>query len=128
LLEEAITRRNADHVVVMGDFNYPSIDYDKGEVNTGLESDASKFNYKMLDLTMYQQLTEMTRIRQGQHPSMLDYVFTDEQNRVELIHYEVPLGKSDHICLQWAIKKERPTCWKETKKTKLLEGQLCRNQ
>jgi hypothetical protein len=76
-----------------------SLDY-----NEAIMSDASKFYYKMLDLAMYQQVTEMMRIRQGQHPSILDYVFTDEQNTVERIQNEVPLGKSDHICLQWAIK------------------------
>jgi hypothetical protein len=70
---------------------------------------ASKFYYKMLDLAMYQQVTEMTRIREEHHSSTLDYVFTAEQNTVEFIHYEVPLGKSNHVCLQWATKAKGPT-------------------
>jgi len=28
-------------------------------------------------------------------------VFTDEEKIVENLKYEVPLGKSDHVCLTW---------------------------
>lgn len=117
LLDRVINGKIAEHTVVMGDFNYPTINYEKSEVNTGPESDASKFYYKMLDLAMYQQVTEKTRVRQGQKPSMLDYIFTDEQNMVDVIYYEQPLGKSDHVCMQWAVKTERPN--KHENRTKL---------
>ena len=89
-------------------------------MDAGPESDSSKFYYKMLDLAMYQQVTEITRFRQGQQSSMLDYVFTDEENMIELINYEVPLGKSDHICMNWTVKVERLI--KQENQTKLTIG------
>ena len=52
---------------------------------------------------MVQHVTEATRFRQGQRASILDYIFTDEDNVVDNIQYEVPLGKSDHCCLTWVI-------------------------
>jgi ribonuclease P/MRP protein subunit RPP40 len=76
----------------------------------------------MLDLAMNQQVTEFTRVRQGQQPSMLDYVFTDEQNMVELINYEVPLGKSDHVCLQWTVSLERPNSKENQTKLNYWKG------
>jgi len=100
-------RKVDNHAVVIGDFNYLSIDYETSIVNAGPECDASKIYYKMLNLDKHQKVTELTSVRQGQKSSMLEYVFTDEQNMIELINYDVPLGKSDHVCLQWLVKSER---------------------
>ena len=44
-----------------------------------------------------------TRFRQNQTPSTLDYVFTEEENVIEAISYDVPLGKSDHVVLTWEM-------------------------
>ena len=48
-------------------------------------------------------MTNATRIRQNQTPSKLDYVFTDEENLIEVVNYEVPLGKSDDVVLTWTL-------------------------
>jgi len=37
--------------------------------------------------------------RSGSVRSNLDYVFTNEENRIDQAEYEVPLGKSDHAVL-----------------------------
>ena len=48
-------------------------------------------------------MSQPTRFRQNQHPSTLDYVFIDEENLIDDIQFEAPLGKSDHVVLQWDL-------------------------
>jgi len=42
-----------------------------------------------------------TQFREGQEPSTLDYIFTDEENFTERISICSPLEKSDRAVLQW---------------------------
>ena len=48
-------------------------------------------------------MTQPTRFRQNQTSSTLEYVFTEEENLIEAINYDVPLGKSDHVVLTWEM-------------------------
>ena len=61
------------------------------------------FFAKTQELCLFQHGTDVTKIRQNQAPSKLDYVFTDEENLVDVVSYEVPLGKSDHVVLTWKL-------------------------
>ena len=44
---------------------------------------------------------EPTRLREGQSPSILDLVFTNEENMVDKINYLPGLEKSDHLELDF---------------------------
>ena len=90
-------------MLIMGDFNYPAIDYLQNSVSAGHDSAAAKFLDITQDLLLFQHVTEPTRMRQGQQPSTLDYVFTDSNNVIEEIKYRDPLGKSDHVTLMWDL-------------------------
>ena len=59
------------------------------------------FFQKSQDLYLIQNVTDETRIREGQQASVIDYIFTDEDLLVDNLQYETPLGKSDHVCLVW---------------------------
>ena len=50
---------------------------------------------KTRDLFLVQHVTEPTRFHQGHRSSVLDYIFTDEDNIVDNIQYKEPLRKSD---------------------------------
>ena len=97
LLDSAVNYAASAHVMILGDFNYPGIDYDNLAVAPGSKA-ATDFFDKTMDLFLIQNITECTRYRQGQRSSKLDYVFTDEENLVENVEYFPPLGKSDHVC------------------------------
>jgi len=97
LLDSAVNYAASAHVMILGDFNYPGIDYDNLAVAQGSKA-ATDFFDKTMDLFLIQNITECTRYRQGQRSSKLDYVFTDEENLVENVEYFPPLGKSDHVC------------------------------
>lgn len=103
LLEAAVNDKKSSMILIMGDFNYRNIDYVSHMVMSGDDSAESRFFNKTNDLFLVQHVTEATRFRQGQRASVLDYIFTNEDNIVDNIHYQEPLGKSDHCCLSWAI-------------------------
>lgn len=87
----------------MGVFNYPSIDYHQELVMAGQESAPAKLLEATQDLLLFQHVKKPTRIRQGNQPSTLDYVFTDDDNLIDDIVYNEPLGKSDHVVLEWDL-------------------------
>ena len=54
------------------------------------------------DLFLMQNVFEVTRMRRGQEPSRLDYVFTLNENEVDNdLEYLAPLGMSDHVGILW---------------------------
>ena len=95
--------RHVTHVLIMGDFNCPAIDYGGGYVQAGGTTFDTEFFDKTSDLLLVQNIFEYTRIRSGCIPSKLDYVFTEEEHLVEAVHYEAPLGKRDHVVLTWSL-------------------------
>ena len=101
LMEKAVLRMRPDHLLIMGDFNYPEINYTDETVTASVNDSSSLFFNKTQELCLLQHVTEFTRVRQHQAPSTLDYVFTDEENLIDSIAYEPPLAKSDHVVLKW---------------------------
>jgi len=81
------------HILIMGDFNFPEIDYASERVAGRDTEPPAKFFTKTQELCLFQHVNDVTRIRQNQTPAKLDYIFTDEENFIEMISYEVPLGK-----------------------------------
>ena len=71
-------------------------------VNSGGDAPAAReFLDKTMDVFLHQNVHEATRIRHGQNPSKLDYIFTEEDNLIDNLEILPLLGKSDHACLQF---------------------------
>ena len=107
LMDKAADRTGNDHVVILGDFNYPQIDYVNENVTARDDDSATLYFNKTQDLCLYQHVHKPTRFRQHQTLSTLDYVFTDE-NLIDTIQYNSPLGKSDHVVLSWDLRLGSP--------------------
>ena len=103
MLEAAASNRMSSKILILDDFNYPSIDFVDHIVKTGDDSVETKFFNKTQHLFLVQHVTQATRFRQGQKASVLDYILTDENNVIDNIQYEEPLGRSDHCCITWII-------------------------
>jgi len=88
------------YVLIIGDFNYPDINYSQQFVTANDDTAPARFFNTTQELFLFQNVTLPTRVRQGQQPSVLDYIFTDEDNLVDELQYNTPLGKSDHVVLQ----------------------------
>ena len=56
------------------------------------------------DCCLIQHVNLPTRARIGQNPSILDLILTNNENSIEDLVVESPLGKSDHGCLKFKIK------------------------
>ena len=101
LLDKVANIKGISHILLMGDFNYPEIDYTTATSSSSDRSHASRFLKKTQDNFLVQNVFEPTRYRPNCNPSNLDYVFASEENLVEDLKYEAPIGKSDHVCLTW---------------------------
>ena len=99
-----INTQKVSHVLVMGDFNYPRIDFASFHVNDTEESESVKFFDAIQDQFLTQHVRFNTRFRSGNEPSLLDYVFTNEEGMVDKMECLSPLGKSDHVGISWEFK------------------------
>jgi transcription termination factor NusB len=102
LLKKA-SKMKTSHLLLMGDFNFPQIDFDKYVVSDSDESSAQVFFDCIQDLFLIQHVKFSTRIRHGQRPSLLDLVFTNEIGMVVDLKEMPPIAKSDHIGISWSL-------------------------
>jgi hypothetical protein len=89
------------HILVLGDFNYKEIKWKDNVVDKAEDSSVYRFYECVQDNYLTQHVDEDTRHRGGQKPSLLDLVFTNEENMIDSdnISYDFPLGNSDHCIL-----------------------------
>ena len=83
LLDSVSSIKGTSHLLLMGDFNYPEIDYSSATSNSSDRSHASRFLIKTQDNFLVQNVFEATRHRPNCNPSKLDYIFTSEDNLVD---------------------------------------------
>jgi len=102
-MEAASQCKIASHMTIFGDFNYRSIDYAQYSVAPDRGLALQVFFEKTQHLFLVQNVHAFTRCREGQRSSVLDYIFTDEENMIDDLEYLAPLGKSDHACLIWSM-------------------------
>ena len=84
-----------NRILLMGDFNMKEINWVENEVIGGPTSQPFIFNEWIKDCFLYQHMLEPTRFRDEQE-SILDLIFTKEEEDVKNIESDLPLGKSDH--------------------------------
>ena len=99
LLPSAVDYTRPSKLLLMGDFNYPEIEYDNYTVNAVKASDPYRFFTRTQDLFLLQLAMENTRMRLGNSPSLLDLIFKNEDNLIDQMSYGAPVGKGDHVSL-----------------------------
>ncbi|XP_052786222.1 uncharacterized protein LOC128221661 [Mya arenaria] len=107
-----ISDMNFHDLIIVGDFNYPDIDWENCVADRE-NSDSDLFAECVKDCFLIQHVDEPTRYRGNQRPSILDLVMTNEENVISDLQYHAPFGNSDHCCLAFEYK-----CIAETKSTK----------
>ena len=83
-----------------GDFNMPHIVWISRTVTSQSSKDAEFLNL-VDDLFLSQHVNFPTRVREGQVPSLLDLVLTNDENFISGITSFPPLGKSDHVTISF---------------------------
>ena len=133
LLLELMDRANEiagdNRVLIMGDFNVPSIDWANKDLNTGAKPIESQMLDTINDCFLHQHVREPTRWRNEQ-ASTLDLIFTKEEEDIRNIEVMPPVGGSDHgvvvgdfVC-EWKSKVEfKPRrMYYKGKYDKIIEG------
>ena len=87
------------HLAVLGDFNYPEIDWSLEKSTMGENHPATKFYKATKEAYLIQHQMEPTRFRDGQRPTLDDLVLTNRDDIVQDITRVGALGKSDHATI-----------------------------
>ena len=90
---------NPSHLLICGDLNVPQIDWTSHFSPAPESHVAHKLLASIQDCLLYQHVTQPTRYREGNNPSTLDLVLTNEEGMVSSLSFHPGLGKSDHVTL-----------------------------
>ena len=89
------------HLNICGDFNYKNINWQLQSCSLDEESNEHKFLNAVQDSFLHQHVSEPTRSRGSDNPTLLDLVFTNEDAMINEVSHHSPLGKSDHDVILW---------------------------
>jgi hypothetical protein len=99
-----ITKLKHDNFLLLGDFNIPAINWQNYSCSINNPEDINRrFLSSIKDNYLIQNVMEPTRSRLNNQANILDLILTKEENFIETIEYESPLGKSDHCVLKVAM-------------------------
>ena len=107
---------NFRYVLLMGDFNFPEINWISESANVPDNHPAQRFLTCIQDLFLYQHIHEPTHYRHNQNANVLDLVFTNGEELLNSLQYTEPLGKSHHVSLSWTL-----TCYQHRTHTKTIK-------
>ena len=82
LLSKAVERKNT-YLLICGDFNYQEIDWEN-ESSDEKNEHLTTFINTVQDCFLHQHVTENTRFRLGEEPSLLDLIFTNEEGLIRI--------------------------------------------
>lgn len=114
MLSNLATASNNNTVVIAGDFNYSDINWPL-QLEQKINGADELFRNMFFESSLHQLVTEPTRFRSGQNPSLLDLVLTNDEHLISGISYHAPIGKSDHCVIEFGIQCHvAPTKTQET--------------
>ena len=90
---------NHSHLLMVGDLNMPQIDWSTSYSTAPEDHFSHTFIQTSQDCFLQQHVSQPTRLRQGNIPSTLDLVFSNEEGMVQNLQSLPPLGSSDHVVL-----------------------------
>ena len=95
-------------ILVCGDFNYGNINWEENRVMEGTQGagQAANFLEAVNDNFWTQNVEEWTHLRDTDHPSRLDLVFTKTASEIDDVIYLAPLGLSKHAVLCFSLTVE----------------------
>ena len=86
-------------MLILGDFIYPKIKWEKVSCNTEVDSKEALFLEVVRDSYLTQYLKERTMIMANSQPSLLDLLLVSPGVDILDVEYIEPLGNSDHVLI-----------------------------
>ncbi|XP_066924072.1 uncharacterized protein [Clytia hemisphaerica] len=99
LIKSIALNKKYSHKCLLGDFNFPTINWENWTTPHLEDSKEEKFLNALRDAYLHQHVNEPTRCRGTDDPSLIDLILTGEENQIRNLDYLRPLGKSDHSSL-----------------------------
>ena len=88
----AVLTNKPSHLLICGDFNFPQVDW-LTHFCTAHESHIThRFLNLVQDCLLYQHVTQPTRYREGDTPSTLDLLLTNEDGMLTSLEYQPGIG------------------------------------
>ena len=88
---------NRSHVLICGDFNQPDVNWEDESITSNSQQSASYLFMEFVrDTFLYQHICQPTHYRGQQNPTLIDLIFSNEEDMVQNIKHEAPIGKSHH--------------------------------
>ena len=91
------------HIVLAGDFNMPTIDWNLNLSSAPASHCSHAFIDMVQDCFLHQHVQQPTRYRLGEKPNTLDLIFSNEEGMVKNLEYYPGLGKSDHAIITFDV-------------------------
>ncbi|CAI9722626.1 Hypothetical predicted protein [Octopus vulgaris] len=91
--------KKPQYLLLIGDFNYPDINWEQDRSLKGENHAANKFFMATKEAFLIQHQREPTRIKEGECPTLDDLVMTNREDMINDIIIAPSLGKSDHVVL-----------------------------
>ena len=97
-----VANSSPSHLLIMGDFNFSSIDWSSYMSTAPPTHPSHAFLETILDCYLVQHVRQPTRYRHGDAPHTLDLIFSNEEGMVSNLILLPALGSSDHevLCFQ----------------------------
>ena len=92
-----------DDIILLGDFNYPYIDWESETSNKNENDCSSKFLNTVNENYLFQIVKEPTHLRGTQRPTLIDLIFVKDENIIDNLQYLPPFGNSHHQVLDFNI-------------------------
>ena len=89
------TLKTYDHLLMVGDFNYPHAKWD-GSYSTHSDHNIVR---ELQDNLLFQMVNQPTRHRIGQQSNILDLVIVNSPEDIQTVQHFNPIGRSDHELL-----------------------------
>ena len=94
-------------VMMIGDFNHPNILWTPEPIIQTKSQNENHPDVKFVDLIhdsmLHQHISEPTRDRDNQTPTVHDLIFTTDHDIIEDLQHCSHIGASDHQCLQFTV-------------------------
>ena len=107
---------NFRYFMLMGDFNFPEIDWITECIDMPDNHPAHSFLTCVQDTFLCQHVYEPTHYRHNQAANILDLIFTNGEELLDLLQYTEPLGRNHHVTLSWIL-----TCYQNRTHTEAVK-------
>ena len=113
--------KKLNNLVIFGDFNHPSIDWEFNYCKKNEEHCASKFLFELTKLNISQVITSDTHHKPNCKPSLIDLILSKKPELLSNIKQNPPIAKSHHQVLTAQLSTDNSFIKMPTTKQKIIK-------